>query len=286
MTSDATTGDTKATDQNFSLSIADGAGNAGGTTWSTYLGATTYGGDTTRLQSSLFGSQQTITAVSNVAASGTSSGIGTGAGISGAGVDVAGTIGGFAATGNGNILTGNTGTKAQGITVSTGLNAGDTVSGVKGDQSRASQRHRQLPRLPDRANAFQTVKVGIDNVGTVALGLNVAGNQFANLSQINIQTQNGAQNAIGIVDAATLQVSNLRGTLGAVQSQTLAETASNLQTTLTNTTSAESVIRDTDFAAETANYSKYQSGVDVQVGTSVLSNSNQMASLVTRPLFQ
>jgi flagellin len=56
-----------------------------------------------------------------------------------------------------------------------------------------------------------------------------------------------------------------------------------LQTTLENTTSAEGVIRDTNFAAETANYSQYQ--VLMQVGTAVLANSNQTSQLVTR-LFQ
>ena len=223
----------------------------------------------------LYGSAQSILATSNVAASGTSSGIGTGTGITGAGVDVAGTIGGQAATGQGNILTGNTGTGAQGLTIS-------VAGGVTGAQGSVNVTDNSLV-FQIGANANQTVKVGIDNVSTDALGLNVAGNQFANLSQINIQTQSGAQDAIKIIDAANLQVSSLNGTLGAIQSQTLAETASNLQTTLTNTTSAESVIRDTNFAAETANYSRDQ--VLMQVGVSVLQNSNQLASLVTH-LFQ
>lgn len=227
------------------------------------------------LTSTLFGSSQSVTATSNVAASGTSSGIGTGAGITGTGADVAGTIGGFAATGQGNILTANTSTGAQGITIS-------VAGGVTGAQGQVNVTDNSLI-FQIGANANQTVKVGVDNVSTAALGLGVAGNQFANLGQINIQTQNGAQSAIGIIDAATTQVANLSGTLGAIQSQTLAETANNLNTTLTNTTSAESVIRDTDFAAETANYSKYQ--VMMQVGTSVLSNSNQMAGLITK-LFQ
>jgi flagellin len=233
------------------------------------------GGLLLQLQSNLFGSAQTVTATSNVAASGTSSGIGTGAGITGTGVDVAGTIGGFNATGQGNILTGNTGTGAQGITIS-------VAGGVTGALGNVNVTDNSLV-FQIGANANQTVKVGIDNVGTAALGLGVAGNQFANLGQIDIQTTSGAQDAIKIIDSATLQVSKLSGTLGAVQSQTLAETASNLQTTLTNTTNAESVIRDTNFASETANYSKYQ--VLMQVGTAVLQNSNQMGQLVIK-LFQ
>lgn len=265
------------------LAIADGNNTGGGadtgaTNWNSLLGngVTTTGGRL-ELQSNLYGSAQTITATSNVAATagGTSSGIGTGAGISGTGTDVAGTIGGQAATGQGNILTGNNGTSAQGITVS-------VAAGVTGNQGNVNITDNSLV-FQIGANANQTVKVGIDSMNTDALGLNVAGNQFANLSQINIQTESGAQNAIGIIDAATQQVANLNGTLGAIQSQTLAETANNLQTTLTNTTAAEATIRDTDFASETANYSQLQ--VMMEVGTSVLSNSNQLASLVTR-LFQ
>ena len=276
LTSNSVLGDTAATSTSLALNIADPpTGNTGAGNWASLFGTNAASGSSLALQSILYGSAQTITATSNVAASGTSSGIGTGAGITGTGVDIVGTIGGFGATGHGDILTGNTGTKAQGITIS----AGNNVTGALGqvnvtDNSLVFQ---------IGANANQTVKVGIDNVGTAALGLNVANDQFANLGQINIETESGAQDAIKIIDAATLQVSTLSGTLGAIQSQTLAETASNLQTTLTNTTSAEGVIRDTDYAAETANYSQYQ--VMMQVGTSVLSNSNQLAALVTH-LFQ
>ncbi len=171
---------------------------------------------------------------------------------------------------------------AQGITLSAGLNAADTISSVIGSQGALSINDNSLV-FQIGANANQTVKVGVDNTGTAALGLHVTGNQFGNLGQINVQTQSGAQDTIKIIDAAISQISTLRGTLGAIQSQTLTENANNLQTTLVNTTSAESVIRDTDFAAETANYSKYN--VLMQVGTSVLQNSNQTAQLVTR-LFQ
>ncbi len=274
ITSNSVLGDAAANSP-VALTIADAAGNTGAANWASLFGANAATGSSLALQSQLYGSAQTITATSNVAASGTSSGIGTGAGISGTGVDVAGTIGGQGATGQGDILTGNTGTKGQGISISVAGN-------VTGAQGNVNVTDNSLV-FQIGANANQTVKVGIDNVGTAALGLNVASDQFANLGQINIQTESGAQDAIKVIDAATLQVSTLSGTLGAIQSQTLAETASNLQTTLTNTTSAEGVIRDTDYAAETANYSQYQ--VMMQVGTSVLSNSNQLAALVTH-LFQ
>jgi flagellin len=272
--------DPLATNSNFSLAIANDAGNtgAGSNTWAAQ---NVVGGDTTRLRSIQFGSNATVTVTSNVVASGTSSGFGTSV-TTKAGVDIAGTIGGFAAQGNGNLLSGNNGSGAQGITISAGLNANDSISSVIGSQGALSINDNSLV-FQIGANANQTVKVGVDNTGTAALGLHVTGNQFGNLGQINVQTQSGAQDTIKIIDAAIAQISTLRGTLGAIQSQTLTENANNLQTTLVNTTSAESVIRDTDFAAETANYSKYN--VLMQVGTAVLQNSNQTAQLVTR-LFQ
>jgi len=86
-----------------------------------------------------------------------------------------------------------------------------------------------------------------------------------------------AQDTLAIVDEAIDEVTNLRGTLGAFQQNTLASTTANLQATLENTVNAESVIRDTDFAVEVAEFTKQQ--VLVQAGTSVLKNANQQPQL-------
>ncbi|MFO0863145.1 MAG: flagellin [Gemmataceae bacterium] len=233
-------------------------------------------GSATRLRTSNFGSNAKITVQSNVAAAATSSGFGT-AQTSVTGVDVAGTLGGFAATGNGNVLSGSAGAGAAGISVSLGLAAASTTTTVTGAQGNATVTDNSLT-FQIGANANQTVKVAVDNATTTALGLNVAGTQFANLNAIDVQSQSGAQDAIKVIDQAISDITNLRGRLGAVQQQTLESNANNLRTTLENTTAAESVIRDTDFAAETANFSKSQ--VLMQVGTQVLQNSNQINQLV------
>ena len=86
------------------------------------------------------------------------------------------------------------------------------------------------------------------------------------------------QAALSAIDHAISQVANQRATLGAFQTNTLQSNANNLQTTLENTTAAESTIRDTDFAAEIANYTKYS--VQLQAGGSVLGNANQITQLV------
>ncbi|MBX9623757.1 MAG: flagellin, partial [Gemmataceae bacterium] len=87
-----------------------------------------------------------------------------------------------------------------------------------------------------------------------------------------------AQDAIKVVDQAIADVSSLRGKLGAFQANTLESTATNLRATLENTTAAESVIRDTDFANEIATFTKLQT--QMQAGATVLGNANQLTTLV------
>jgi flagellin len=131
------------------------------------------------------------------------------------------------------------------------------------------------------ANQNQTASLSIQKTSADQLGKNVSGLTNSNtdsLSKIDVTTASGAQDALAIVDQAINDISSLRGKLGAFQTNTLQATAGNLQTTLTNTTSAQSVIRDTDFAAETANFTKSQ--VLVQAGTTVLANANATAQLV------
>ena len=64
--------------------------------------------------------------------------------------------------------------------------------------------------------------------------------------------------AQGIVESAISQVSGLRGRLGAFQKNTIGSTVSNLSVALENTAAAESSIRDTDFAIETAELTRMQ----------------------------
>ena len=135
------------------------------------------------------------------------------------------------------------------------------------------------------ANQNETAKISIDKATANALAVGVSGLSNANttdLSKIDITTQAGAQDAIKVVDAAISQVSNLRGKLGAFQSNTLESNARNLSATLENTTAAESVIRDTDFASEIANFTRLQT--QVQAGSTVLGNANQTSQLIAQLL--
>ncbi|MGB6043637.1 MAG: flagellin, partial [Pirellulales bacterium] len=127
------------------------------------------------------------------------------------------------------------------------------------------------------ANAGQTASLSILKASSDALGVNVAGNQFANLKAIDVTTASGSQDSLAVIDVAIDGITNLRGTLGAFQQNTLESTANNLRGTLENTVNAESTIRDTDFAAEIANFTKQQ--VLTQAGVSVLASANQIPQL-------
>ena len=73
------------------------------------------------------------------------------------------------------------------------------------------------------------------------------------------------------IQAAISKVSAQRSDLGAVQNR-LEYTINNLNTTSENTSSAESLIRDTDMASEMVNYSKNQ--ILAQAGQAMLAQAN------------
>lgn len=232
--------------------------------------------NTTRLITTQKGSEATISVISNTAAgvAGTTSGFGDSE-ITDAGVDIAGTIGGSAAVGTGTTLTGTAG-DSKGIALTIG-NATDPADSVTGAQGTVTVTDNSLV-FQIGANAGQTVDVAIDSAQATGLGVGIAGNQFSSLNDIDVTSASKAQDTLGVVDAAIDEITNLRGTLGAFQSNTLESTANNLRGTLENTVNAESVIRDTDFAEEISNFTNSQ--VLVQAGTSVLSNANQSSQLI------
>lgn len=219
-----------------------------------------------------FGSAESISVISDTAAgtAGTTSGVGTSQ-ISDTGVDIQGTINGTTATGQGNQLTSTTGDsigtvvrveEASAASTATATGALDDV--VITDNSLVFQ---------IGANRDQTASIAIGSIAAESLGVAVDGNRFGSLNEIKVTSAANSQDAISVIDNAIDEVSNLRGRLGAFQSNTLESTANNTRTTLENTVNAESVIRDTDFAEEISKFTNQQ--ILVQAGTSVLSSANQ-----------
>lgn len=91
------------------------------------------------------------------------------------------------------------------------------------------------------------------------------------VSDIDITTIDGADEAIRIVDEALDQVNKTRSILGAATNR-LEATISNLSVSAENLTAAESRIRDADIARETTEFTK--NNVLLQAGVSILAQSN------------
>ncbi len=89
----------------------------------------------------------------------------------------------------------------------------------------------------------------------------------------------GAQEVVG---KAIQELGALRGRLGAFQRNTIGATIRSLGVSLENTTAAESVIRDADFAAETSQLTRGQ--ILVQSATNVLGLSNSQPQAVLQLL--
>ena len=81
-----------------------------------------------------------------------------------------------------------------------------------------------------------------------------------------------------IIDKSIDQVATLRGRLGAFTSTTVGATLRSLGIAFENTAAAESQIRDTDFAKETAGLTRSQ--ILVQAATTVLSLANTQPQAV------
>jgi flagellin len=86
-----------------------------------------------------------------------------------------------------------------------------------------------------------------------------------------------------ILRNAAMQIATLRGRLGAFERDTLDPTMNSLRVSYENVAAAESTIRDTDFAAETANMTRAQ--ILVQASQMVLGQANQ-APLAVLSLLQ
>ncbi|MFS0874315.1 flagellin [Solibacillus isronensis] len=122
------------------------------------------------------------------------------------------------------------------------------------------------------ANSNQTMKVGISDMRSEALGATTFNGTEKFVSDINISSEEGAQQATDILDKAIAQVSAERSKLGAVQNR-LEHTINNLNTSAENLTAAESRIRDVDMAKEMMEQTK--NSILSQAAQAMLAQANQ-----------
>ncbi|MDY6134323.1 flagellin B, partial [Campylobacter lanienae] len=96
-----------------------------------------------------------------------------------------------------------------------------------------------------------------------------------------VNSYGGAQAMIDVAESARKTLDKLRADLGSVQNQLVA-TINNITVTQVNVKSAESQIRDVDFASESANFSKFN--ILAQSGSYAMSQANAVQQNILRLL--
>jgi flagellin len=127
------------------------------------------------------------------------------------------------------------------------------------------------------ANKGQNFTVTIDDM-RITGGTN---SYMTALADVDITTQDGANDAIQVIDEAIKQVSSTRATLGAYQNR-LEHTIANLGVAKENLAAAESRIRDVDMAEEMMEFTRSQ--ILLQAGVAMLAQANTIPQAVLQLL--
>jgi flagellin len=127
--------------------------------------------------------------------------------------------------------------------------------------------------LGSKVSETEKASIGVASVSTGSLGDSTNGylSSLASGGAASLDSEN-LVTAQKVIDKAIKQVSQLRGRLGAFQKFTIGSTINSLGVAFENASAAESAIRDTDFAEETANLTRSQ--ILSQAATTVLSQAN------------
>jgi flagellin len=131
---------------------------------------------------------------------------------------------------------------------------------------------------PDTKNPVNVIRVELDQVnafatgeGSLNLNTSLAGEDISGVGD-----KRGAQMSISRLDESITQVNGYRAYLGSIQNR-LGSTINNLGVQVENLETSRSRIRDTDFAAETANYTSTK--ILQQAGTATLAQANQQPGI-------
>ena len=130
------------------------------------------------------------------------------------------------------------------------------------------------------SNATQNIVVGNTNATYTKVALAMADMRTSGSDKYDCATgvsswsANASSDAVNLLDSIDTAISFItekRGDLGAIMNR-LSYAAANLATTIENTSSAESTIRDVDMAAEMTAFTKSQ--ILMQAGTAMLAQAN------------
>ena len=165
-----------------------------------------------------------------------------------------------------------------------GTNAAKTITNEDGSIST-----REGLRFHVGPNAEHMASTSIRDMSTSSLGRSEVAegelpnkSNFMSLADIDVRNEQGAQDALAIIDQSLTEVATVRGELGAFQKHTLESNLTSLQVAAENMTAAESTIRDTDMAQELATFTRNQ--IMTQSATAQLAQANAMPQHVLRLL--
>ncbi|AGZ82430.1 flagellin B [Campylobacter fetus] len=158
------------------------------------------------------------------------------------------------------------------ISATGGTTATNGLSGAAAN-SRIRQASVSLKTINDSViSSTVAAAMGFFNAGETATDQRGSG---------GVNTYAGAQAMINVAESARKTLDSIRSDLGSVQNQ-LVSTINNITVTQVNVKSAESQIRDVDFAEESANFSKFN--ILAQSGSYAMSQANAAQQNVLRLL--
>lgn len=124
---------------------------------------------------------------------------------------------------------------------------------------------------------LRNIKGSFSDETLKSIGITTAGLEFGS----GVTTLEGAMLVMDIAESAIKQLDSIRSDLGSVQQQ-MQSTVNNITITQVNVKSAESGIREVDFAQESANYSNLN--ILAQAGSYAMSQSNAAQQNILRLL--
>ncbi|ELD1510432.1 flagellin A [Campylobacter coli] len=194
---------------------------------------------------------------------------------------------GFNSANKGNILGGYSSVSAYMSSQGSGFSSGSGFSVGSGKNYSTGFANTIAISAASQLSAVYNVSAGSgfssgSNLSQFATMKTSAGNTLGVKDETaGVTTLKGAMAVMDIAETAITNLDQIRADIGSVQNQ-LQVTINNITVTQVNVKAAESTIRDVDFAAESANFSKYN--ILAQSGSYAMSQANAVQQNVLKLL--
>ncbi|ELR1987614.1 flagellin A [Campylobacter jejuni] len=194
---------------------------------------------------------------------------------------------GFNSANKGNILGGYSSVSAYMSSQGSGFSSGSGFSVGSGKNYSTGFANTIAISAASQLSAVYNVSAGSgfssgSNLSQFATMKTSAGNTLGVKDETaGVTTLKGAMAVMDIAETAITNLDQIRADIGSVQNQ-VTSTINNITVTQVNVKAAESTIRDVDFAAESANFSKYN--ILAQSGSYAMSQANAVQQNVLKLL--